>query len=100
MGIDIAVYGFVTSKLAWTFYRAFEGTGISAGFPSLRPEIGGLYTVRVSIPTWIAREAADALANGAAGHCVGYSFGAAVARCEAETTEIAVDVAALFAGAQ
>ena len=48
--------------------RATDGAGLQAGFPSLKAP----YTVRVLIPTWMAREKADKLAGGAP--VSGYEF--------------------------
>lgn len=56
---DVAVYAFESSSAAWSFMRACDRDGLSAGFPSL----DGKNTVRVSIPTWMARETADRAAG-------------------------------------
>ena len=36
-----------TSAEAWTLLRAFEAAGVTAGYPSLKPNESGNYTVAV-----------------------------------------------------
>ena len=56
---DTAVYTFATDREAWTFTHACDVADLAAGFPSL----DGQHSVKVSIPTWMARETADRLAG-------------------------------------
>lgn len=66
---DTAVYQFSTSAGAWAFMRECDANGLAAGFPGLRD-----HTVAVLVPTWMARETADALAGR---EPVSYAFGRA-----------------------
>lgn len=58
---DVATYRLGSRDAAWAFMRACDDAGLQAGFPSLKAP----YTVKVAIPTWMAREKADKLAGGA-----------------------------------
>lgn len=55
---DTATYYLGDSSKAWAFMHACDAAGLRAGFPDLKAP-----TVKVSIPTWMAREAADKLAG-------------------------------------
>lgn len=74
--MDKATYKLASRDAAWAFYRACSDAKVPAGYPSLRspdkarePEAR---TVVIGIRTWMDREAADKLADGAP--CVSYSF--------------------------
>jgi len=58
---DVATYRLGSRDAAWAFMRACDAAGLQAGFPSLRAP----YTVKVTVPTWMAREKADKLSGGA-----------------------------------
>lgn len=85
---DRVTYQFETSGAAWSFMRACEAVKIAAGFPGLgrgeRAFVGGskvegdLNAVTILVGTWMEREAADRLADGA--RVVGYEFGHTAAR--------------------
>lgn len=72
---DRATYTFPTSTAAWAFYRSCDGSGLSAGYPSLRAP----YTVQVLVASWVGREWADTWAKSHGGECTAYAFGKAVA---------------------
>lgn len=64
---DVATYHFTGHSDAWTFMRRCDESKLSAGYPQDM-------TVKVAIKTWMDREVADKLANGAP--CKGYEFAA------------------------
>lgn len=70
---DTATYAIGAHDTAWAFMRACDAAGLMAGFPSL----DGRYTVKVSIRSWMDREAADKLAGG--NKVVAYAFAGSVA---------------------
>jgi hypothetical protein len=62
---DVATYIFAGHSEAWAFMRRCDENKLSAGYPQD-------WKVQVAIKTWMDREVADKLANGAP--CVGYEF--------------------------
>lgn len=65
---DIATYQFPSASAAWAFMHACQDAKVQPGYPS----VDGRHTVMVAIKTWMDRETADRLANGAP--CVAYNF--------------------------
>jgi|HubBroStandDraft_6_1064221.scaffolds.fasta_scaffold122747_2 hypothetical protein len=51
---DVWMYQFTTSSLAWEFMRTCDEAGWSSGYPSLKVNDSGYYTVQTMRRGWSA----------------------------------------------
>lgn len=75
MNGDVVTYLLPDNESAWSFMRACDAAGLSAGYPSLTSppsRCGAERSVRVAVKTWMDREVADKLSEGA--RVIDYEF--------------------------